>query len=270
MPELPEVETVRRILDKTLPGKKIKKITLRKTNMLRCTSRDVLLKGLQDRVIVSVDRRAKFLLIRLDRDTLLFHLGMSGQVSIKQFDNTDKHIHLILDFHDGTHLHLRDPRMFGRIDLVNAAQEARLFSRLGPEPLDEGFTPEILYSFLQGSRANIKSLLLNQRPVAGVGNIYADEALFRAGIRPQTRSNRISCARVRKLHAAIREVLQEAIHSGGTSISDYLDPRHRKGTFQLQLKVYGRAGEPCQECGSIIKKAIVSQRGTHWCPKCQR
>jgi len=270
MPELPEVETIRRILDKSLPGKKIKAVTLRKDKMLRCTSRTEFIRGLQKRQVRSVDRRGKFLLIRLDQDILLLHLGMSGQISIEQSDLKDKHIHFILDFYDGIHLFLRDPRMFGRIDLITEKEERSIFAHLGPEPFSDDFTPEKFRIFLKGRKASIKSLLLNQHPVAGVGNIYADEALFRAGIKPQTKGESISAAQAKKLHAAIRSVLQEAIHSGGTSISDYLDPRNRKGTFQLKLKVYGRSGKPCPKCGTDIQKDIVSQRGTHWCPKCQK
>lgn len=238
--------------------------------MLRSTSRAAFIKGLQERTVGSIDRRAKFLLIHLDKGVLLLHLGMSGQISVRPADLKDKHIHFVLDFYDGTQLSLRDPRMFGRIDMIKEKEVENIFTHLGPEPFSNEFSPDKLHSFLKGRKANIKSMLLNQQPVAGVGNIYADEALFRAGIKPQTRGESISCARTLKLHDAIRSVLREAIHSGGTSISDYLDPRHRKGTFQLKLKVYGRSGQPCTECGTAIKKSIVAQRGTHWCPKCQK
>ena len=159
--------------------------------------------------------------------------------------------------------------MFGRISLMDEAAKISLFSRLGPEPLSRGFTSQILYESLSGRKASIKALLLNQKIIAGMGNIYADEALFRAGILPHTRGENLSLKQIKKLHAVIREVLKEAIHKGGSSISDYMDPKHRRGTFQLSLQVYGREGQPCLRCNTNIEKASVAQRGTHWCPKCQ-
>jgi formamidopyrimidine-DNA glycosylase len=279
MPELPEVETIRSIMEQYVPGHTIESIHLRRPKMLRGQKQRFFREGLKQREIAGADRRGKFLLIRLDRGSLLVHLGMTGQVfyvsqgqprpsDLPQLP--DKHTHLTLKLNEGATLYFRDVRMFGRFALLDDDEEKTLFAKLGPEPLGPSFTAKLLFDSLQKRSASIKAVLLNQTVVAGLGNIYADEALFRAGILPQTSAGKISWEQTKILHRSIRRVLKEAVYRGGTSISDYLDPRHRKGTFQLVLGVYGREGKPCLNCGTPIKKDTVAQRGTHWCPHCQR
>lgn len=279
MPELPEVETVRRVLQEALPGRRIRSVDLRKLKMLRGFPEELFVSGLKGRRFLEVGRRGKFLLFRLDRNVLVVHLGMTGQVfacsedeclpGLGILDLPDKHTHLILDLGENARVYFRDVRMFGRYGLLDPEAEAALLSRLGPEPLSAGFTARGLYEITRGRRITIKALLLDQKALAGVGNIYADESLFRAGILPRTEAKRLSTAQAGKLHRSLRKVLREAIYSGGTTLSDYLDPRHRTGSFQWKLHVYGRAGETCFRCGSTIVKSVVAQRGTHWCPGCQ-
>ena len=279
MPELPEVETIRRELENLLPGRKIMRVELRRENMLRGQSPRLFEKGLLHRCIERVTRRGKFLLVRLDEGTLLIHLGMTGQVLWTACSDIsddgdisilDKHIHLILEFSDNCRLCFRDARRFGRFHLIDGKLEKKLFSHLGPEPLSRKFTAQDFNLALKGRTASIKALILNQRIVAGLGNIYVDESLFHAGIPPQTSGGQLTSAQTVCLHAAIQKVIRAAIRRRGTSLSDYLDPRHRRGTFQLMLQVYGREGQSCFRCGTLIKKTIVAQRGTHWCPQCQK
>jgi formamidopyrimidine-DNA glycosylase len=287
MPELPEVETIRRVLARKLTGRRILDADLRapklaatRLNRSLAAQAHSLEARLQGRRITGVRRRAKYLLVDLDRGVLLVHLGMTGQLFAARAGERpaaglpalpDKHTHLILDLTGGWRLYYRDIRKFGRLHwLEDRAEEARVLGALGPEPLGAEFTPAILSGGLKGRTASIKALLLNQRLVAGLGNIYADEALFRAGIAPRTRGGRLGPARILRLHAAVREVLTEAIRHRGTTMSDYFDPESRKGGFQDRLRAYGRTGEPCPTCGAPIARAVVAQRGTHWCPKCQR
>ncbi len=279
MPELPEVETIRLILEKYLPGHRIEAIHLKRPKMLRGQSQRLFRAGLKQHEIKSADRRGKFLLIRLDEGALLIHLGMTGQVfyltsGLSGPENLprlpDKHTHLILELNDDARLYFRDIRMFGRFAYLGEDDEKALFKKLGPEPLSAQFTAAKLHLSFKNRTASIKALLLNQTLVAGLGNIYADEALFRAGILPKIPAGKLTFEQTKKLHRSIRKVLKEAVYRGGTSISDYVDPRHRKGTFQLLLGVYGREGKPCLKCGTSIKKDVVAQRGTHWCPQCQK
>lgn len=280
MPELPEVETIRRELARILPGRKIIRVELHRENMLRGQARGVFVKGLKYRQIEKVARRGKYLLIRLNQGVLLVHLGMTGQVlwtpctksksvSDPSPPELDKHIHLVLDLSDKCRLCFRDPRMFGRFQLIDRETEKKLFANLGPEPLSQRFTAAYLQQALAERTASIKSLLLGQQLVAGLGNIYADEALFHAGILPQTPGGQLTSTQIDRLHTSIPKVIRAAIRRRGTSLSDYLDPRARQGTFQLLLQVYGREGQLCFRCGTPIMKATVAQRGTHWCPSCQ-
>ena len=279
MPELPEVETIRRVLEPAVVDDKIIKIFLRKTRMIRDQSLQFFKKELAGRKILKVDRRGKYLIFRLDDKIFLVHLGMSGQI-IRVLDNDlskntsfsplDKHTHLCLWFSRGTVLYFRDPRMFGRYILSDPKEESRLFSNLGPEPLGPQFTPSGLYQDLRNRTASIKALLLNQKIVAGLGNIYVDESLFRAGINPATAGGRILKKQAEILYESIKSILTEAVNAGGTSISDFQDPEQRTGKFQYNLHVYGREGKACIKCGTPIIKEILAQRGTHWCPQCQK
>jgi formamidopyrimidine-DNA glycosylase len=279
MPELPEVETIRRVLEPSVTDYTITDIFLRQTRMIRGQSLQFFKQELAGRQILKVDRRGKYLIFRLNHKIFLVHLGMSGQI-IRVSDNNfsrnnfcrlpDKHTHLSLWLSSGTVLYFRDPRMFGRYILSDPKDEARLFSNLGPEPLGPQFTPSGLYQDLRKSTASIKALLLNQKIVAGLGNIYVDESLFRAGINPATSGAWISKKQAEILYESIKSVITEAVNAGGTSISDFQDPEQRTGSFQHHLQVYGKKGNVCPRCGSIIIKEKLAQRGTHWCPQCQK
>jgi formamidopyrimidine-DNA glycosylase len=277
MPELPEVETVCRELNKVLPGKKILKVSLGRPNILKEESPAEFSRRLQNRTFQKVSRRGKYLLLRLRKEnTLMVHLGMSGRLFWSERPERDdavkknrKHIHIRIHLSENMNLFFHDPRMFGRAAVWDQTQVLELDSRLGPEPLAPDFLPLILSKKLSGRKACVKSLLLNQEFIAGIGNIYADEVLFKSGIAPVSPGGLLTQHQIAKLHRSIVDVLQAAILKKGTSISDFLDPRHREGTFQFCLQVYGREGYPCVNCGKEIKKAIISQRGTHWCPHCQ-
>ncbi len=278
MPELPEVETIRRVLQENILGQRIIGLEMHRPKMLQDQSLSVFREGLLHREILSVERRGKFLLLRLDRNVLLAHLGMTGQIFACSDQEChppsgpnlpDKHTHLILKLSHGFTLFFRDMRMFGRYQVLNPQEESELVSRLGPEPLGSHFSAQDLFKKTRHRRISIKALLLDQSSVAGIGNIYADETLHRAGVLPHDQADSLNWEQVQRLHRSIRKVLREAIYSGGTTLSDYLDPRHRSGSFQRELQVYGRAGQACFRCGTAIQKAVVAQRGTHWCPHCQ-
>jgi formamidopyrimidine-DNA glycosylase len=278
MPELPEVETIRRVLERKLAGHRILNLTISHEKPLRPQSALALQAHARGQRIIAVERRAKYLLLRLEEGSLLVHLGMTGQlfamVSGKPAPADmpglpDKHTHVTLTLDRGQLLYFRDIRRFGHFRWITDQEATRLSEGLGPEPLSPQFTPGTLLKSLTRRQTSIKALLLNQRIVAGVGNIYADEALFRARIAPQILGRVLTLEQCTRLHAAIREVLKEAIHYRGTTLSDYYDPESRRGGFQDRLKVYGREGEPCVTCQTPVRKGIVAQRGTHWCPKCQ-
>lgn len=279
MPELPEVETIRRVLEPSVTDDKITEIFIRQNRMIRGQSLYFFKQELTGRQILKVDRRGKYLIFRLNHKIFLVHLGMSGQI-IRTTDNSvsqntsfplpDKHTHLTLWLSSGTVLYFRDPRMFGRYILSDPNDESRLFSNLGPEPLGPQFTPSGLYQDLRKRTASIKALLLSQKIVAGLGNIYVDESLFRAKINPAKPGGQISKKQTKILHESIKLVLTEAVNAGGTSISDFQDPEQRIGNYQNHLQVYGKKGKSCPHCGTIIIKENLAQRGTHWCPRCQK
>ncbi len=279
MPELPEVETIRRVLETKLVGRRIEHIRVSHEKPLRPQTARVLQTHARSQRFRAVERRAKYLLLRLDAGALLVHLGMTGQLfAVRAQAPTptdmpglpDKHTHVTLTLDRGWLLHFRDIRRFGHFRWITDLEATQLSAGLGPEPLSPSFTPAGLLQTLNRRQTSIKALLLNQEVVAGVGNIYADEALFRARVAPQTLGRTLTLEQCTRLHAAIREVLSEAILHRGTTLSDYYDPESRRGGFQARLKVYGREGEPCVTCRTPVRKATVAQRGTHWCPTCQR
>jgi formamidopyrimidine-DNA glycosylase len=257
VPELPEVETVVRSLQ-SVAGRRIQNIEIRQKRILRGK-----LDAARGKRIVEVTRRGKFIVFRLDTGYLLVHLGMTGKLLLD--GEITKHTHAIFTLDRGVMLYT-DSRQFGRIEFRRDLPER--VEALGPEPLLISF--DDFHAALLARKTQMKALLLNQRFLAGIGNIYADEALFRAGIHPRANSSRISRARSQKLHAAIQQVLAEAIAAKGSSISDYVDSEGRKGSFQEQHLVYQRTGEPCSQCGAPIKRTLVAQRGTHYCAKCQK
>ncbi|NTV52129.1 MAG: bifunctional DNA-formamidopyrimidine glycosylase/DNA-(apurinic or apyrimidinic site) lyase [Candidatus Firestonebacteria bacterium] len=278
MPELPEVETIRRVLAEKITGHRIVSVSVHHPKPLGKQSVAELKAGLIHQKIQGVERRAKFLLVRLETGALLVHLGMTGQLFARTRGQKnppglptlpDKHTHLVLELDRQAIVFFRDIRRFGRFRWLAPERVAPYLAHLGPEPLLPEFTVEGFRKALVGRTASIKALLLNQKIVAGLGNIYVDEALFRAGIAPQTKGGKLTTKQNLRLHGAIREVLREAIRFRGTTLSDYFDPESRRGGFQDRLKVYGREGEPCVTCGTPISKGVLAQRGTHWCGKCQ-
>jgi formamidopyrimidine-DNA glycosylase len=263
VPELPEVETVVRSLAPHLPGRAI--VAARFTSkFVTPGNRAKLARQLAGRTILSIRRRGKFILMQLDRGTLVVHLGMTGQLLLDSAEPAD-HTYGVFSLSEGI-LHYRDPRQFGRIEF-HADNQTRAH-KLGPEPLEVSF--EDFRAHLRDRKTSIKALLLNQKFLAGVGNIYADEALFLAGIHPLTIASRISAPRAAKLHQVIREVLTLAIEHRGSSISDYVDADGNRGDFQMLHRVYGREAEPCVNCSTPIRKIVVAARGTHFCPACQK
>jgi formamidopyrimidine-DNA glycosylase len=261
MPELPEVETVVRTVAPHLAGRRILEARFG-SRFVTPGNRARLAEKLVGRRMESIRRRGKFIVIALDQGTLTVHLGMTG--SLRTNGAPGEHTHGIFTLEDGVLLY-NDPRQFGRIEW-SAGLSPRV-ARLGPEPLEISFEE---FRRRLKRRARIKALLLNQAFLAGLGNIYADESLFAAGIHPLAIAARLNAERAARLHRAIQEILQAAIAAGGSSISDYVDALGEKGWFQVQHRAYGREHEPCTVCGAPIRKILVAQRGTHFCPRCQR
>jgi formamidopyrimidine-DNA glycosylase len=265
MPELAEVETVVRTVAPHLAGRRIVEARF-DSRFVTPGNRARLAQRLVGRRMESVRRRGKFIVIALDQGTLTVHLGMTGSLRINNVSGgaPGEHTHGIITLEDGVLLY-NDPRQFGRIEW-SAGPSPRV-ARLGPEPLEIGVEE---FRRRLKRRARMKALLLNQAFLAGLGNIYADESLFAAGIHPLAIAARLSAERAARLHRSIQETLQAAIAAGGSSISDYVDALGEKGWFQVQHRAYGREGEPCTVCGAPIRKILVAQRGTHFCPHCQR
>jgi formamidopyrimidine-DNA glycosylase len=266
MPELPEVESVRRQLDPELSGRRVTDVWWDAHPALPRQFMGV--ERLQGRKIASVGRRGKFLLCPLDEGLeLVMHLGMTGSF---RFDVLDAHARARLWLDDGRELVFRDARRFGRLAVVDAGDYARIpaLALLGPEPLSDEFSVAGFAGALHRTRAPIKPYLMSQRPVAGVGNIYADEALWRAGIHPLSR--RVGPRRAAVLHGAIRDVLTEAIEREGTTFRDYRMVDGSSGRNAPSLDAYGRAGLACPRCGTALRRIVVAGRGTTYCPRCQR
>ena len=262
MPELPEVETVARSIA-PLVGRRIVSAEFRSLRILRGGDPDRMAAGLAGRRIAGVKRYGKFLVLPLEGGGyLLIHLGMTGRLLLG--GPVGKHTHAILTLDRGVLL-FDDSRQFGSFQLSEDFP-ARV-ALLGPEPLEISL-PDFTLA-LKKHKARIKSLLLNQRFLRGVGNIYADEALFRAGIHPLAIARRLRADRAKKLYDALQAVLREAIEAGGSSISDYVDAEGRRGFFQFSHRVYQRTGEPCVTCGTAIRRLVIAQRSAHFCPQCQ-
>lgn len=286
MPELPEVETARRGIAPHLLGQRIARVIVREKR-LRWPVSAALVNALPGQIISEVDRRAKYILLRTTPDpdrtvpasrargrragTVILHLGMSGSVRVVACGTPpSKWDHVDITLTNGQCLRLRDPRRFGSL-LWTTADPARhrLLKDLGPEPLDAGFDGDYLHQRARGRRLAARDFLLNSRILAGVGNIYANEALFHAGIRPQRAAGRIPRARFVALATAIRDTLQRAIQAGGTTLRDFQNADGLPGYFQQTLFVYGRAGEPCRRCGTAIRLLKLGQRSAFYCPRCQ-
>lgn len=268
MPELPEVETTVRGLSRVLEGRRITRVEARRADLRRSFPKD-LGQRLTGARVTGLGRRAKYGLIHTDRDdTMIFHLGMSGSWRIDHAE-LGKHDHLLLETDEGKRLALNDPRRFGSVDLVATAKldDWPAFRMLGPEPFD--LSARDLQMRLHGRSAAIKVLLGDQRIVAGLGNIYVCEALYRAGIHPKRAGGSIALARLERLVDAIRDVLAEAIEAGGSTLRDYAAPDGELGYFSKAFAVYDREGQPCG-CGGTVKRIVQGGRSTFYCPACQR
>lgn len=273
MPELPEVEHAARSLGAQITGSRIASIRkLDWERMVEAPEVEAFRSLLEGRLVVAVGRRAKWIIATLDDGwTLALHLRMSGYITVHgPADEPDKHTHLVLALDDGRQVFFHDTRKFGRARLLDAEGLLALDAAHGLEPLADQFTPEILGGLLHKRKTKIKPLLLDQKTVAGIGNIYADEALWRAGIHPLRPSNSLSDDEVLRLHAGIRAALGAGLHHGGSTLRDYRNSYGEAGTNQDHFNVYDQQGKPCPRCGATIKKTVVAQRGTHLCPACQR
>ncbi len=272
MPELPEVETIRRDLAPRLLGRTITRVEVP-------VDRVPVIKGIdeadfRERLVGSevqaVERRGKFLAFHLrSGDHLVVHLRMTGALLHRQpSDPPDRYVRAILSLDDGSEVRFSDLRKFGGLWLVEDLSE--VLDGLGPEPLGDSFTEEMLAVILAGRKAPVKAVILDQRRLAGIGNIYADEALYEAGIDPRRLGGDLTPDEVSRLYRAIRQVLEAGVESRGASFRDYIDADGREGSMQLYVKVFRRTGKPCYRCGAPIERVKVGGRSTHFCPKCQR
>lgn len=274
MPELPEVETVRRTLAGLVRGKTIDAVDVRWTKIIkRPEEPEEFARLLAGQTIQSIGRRGKFLLFHLDDCVMVSHLRMEGKYGLHQNDEPlDKHVHVIFRFTDGSELRYRDVRKFGTMHLFKPGEELTELPlrQLGPEPFSSEFTADYLRGRLKKTNRSVKTALLDQRTVVGLGNIYVDEALFRAGIHPEATANKLTKKQTVLLHKEIIQTLKEAVEAGGSTVRSYINSQGEIGMFQLKLFVYGRKDEPCKKCGSPIEKTVVGGRGTHFCIKCQK
>ncbi|AIY10860.1 5-hydroxymethyluracil DNA glycosylase [Paenibacillus polymyxa] len=273
MPELPEVETIKRTLNELIVDKHIDHVTV---NLPRIIQRPddihAFAMELADHQIIGVERRGKFLRILLDGLVLVSHLRMEGRYGLySQDDPVEKHTHVIFHFKDGTELRYQDVRQFGTMHLFPAGQDLleKPLNKLGLEPMDEAFTPEMLRAAVGTRSTSIKAALLNQSYVVGIGNIYVDESLFKAGIHPAQPAKSLTDSQFRVLHEAIVSTLGASIQVGGSSIKSFVNGQGKTGDFQHQLQIYGRNAKPCINCATLIEKSVVAGRGTHHCPVCQ-
>ncbi|WP_018716620.1 bifunctional DNA-formamidopyrimidine glycosylase/DNA-(apurinic or apyrimidinic site) lyase [Arhodomonas aquaeolei] len=272
MPELPEVETTRRGLAPHLADARVTAVTVRERR-LRWPVTDGIEAAVTGRRIESVSRRGKYLLLTLDDTShLLWHLGMSGSLRVVPPETpVQRHDHVDVTLDDSRVLRFNDPRRFGSLHHVLGAPEAHpLLARLGPEPLGPDFHGDRLHARARGRRAPVKAFIMDSATVVGVGNIYATEALYLAGIHPARAAGRISRNRYRRLATAIATVLGEAITAGGTTLRDFTDADGRPGYFRQRLRAYGHGGAPCGRCGHPLREITVAQRTTTYCPTCQR
>lgn len=269
MPELPEVETTRRGIEPHVLHRRVQGLTLRRAD-LRWPFPETLQQLVGER-ITAVERRAKYLLLHTRRGAALLHLGMSGSLRIVDTalpPRLHDHVDIVLD--DGRALRFNDPRRFGALLWQAAGEVHPLLQALGPEPLGPNFSGEHLFALSRGKRSTVKVFLMDQAVVVGVGNIYAAESLFRAGIDPRREAGRVSRARYASLADAVRDILAHAITRGGTTLRDFLNPQGEPGYFEQELQVYGREGLPCRVCGTTLRHVTLGQRATVWCPRCQR
>ncbi len=274
MPELPEVETVRRTLQSLVVGKKIMDVSVLHPKMIKLPDDpSEFQEALIGQTIEGTGRRGKFLIIYTTDFSLVSHLRMEGRYGLFAGDEeVDKHTHVIFHFDDGTELRYKDVRKFGTMHLFKKGEEWKEgpLTLLGPEPLSPGFTPEVLKGRLSKTRRNIKTALLDQKVVAGLGNIYVDESLFKARIHPERTANSLTDEEIAILHEKIVETLADAVEKGGSTVRSYVNSLGQIGMFQLELYVYGRRGQACKLCGTPLERIVVGGRGTVFCPSCQK
>lgn len=270
MPELPEVETTRRGIEPHLVGRRVEQVLVREPRLRWPVSED-LGQALTGQRIDAVDRRAKYLLVRTAGGTMMIHLGMSGSLRVlSQAAAPAKHDHLDVSLDDGRVLRFRDPRRFGSVFWLPAGESHTLLEKLGPEPLSNDFSGQHLFERSRGRRSSVKAFIMDSHIVVGVGNIYANEALFAAGIRPDRAAGRISRQRYDRLAVDVQDVLGLAIKAGGTTLRDFVHEDGSPGYFRHDLKVYGRGGASCVACGRPLVETRLGQRTTVFCRSCQR
>ena len=270
MPELPEVETTRRGVEPHSAGRTVVAVVVRDSR-LRWPVSDDLPDQITGQCIVAVERRAKYLLFRLDRGSLMVHLGMSGSLRVVPADQPAAvHDHIDVCLAGGHCLRYNDPRRFGSFFYLPAGESHPLLDSLGPEPLSAAFTGELLYRLSRRRKSPVKVFIMDGKVVVGVGNIYANEALFLSGIRPDRAAGRISRVRYERLAENIKQVLTYAINRGGTTLRDFVGGDGKPGYFAQELQVYGRQGEPCKTCGAPLREQRLGQRTTVYCVSCQR
>lgn len=268
MPELPEVETTRRGIEPHLLGQRIDQFVVRQPKLRWPVPAEI--QRLNGASIDAVQRRGKYLLLETRQGTALMHLGMSGSLRICAADlAAEKHDHVDMLLANGTALRLRDPRRFGAVLWAGCGEFHPLLANLGIEPLTDEFTAEYLLKRAHGRQVSIKEFIMNSHIVVGVGNIYANEALFMAGIHPRRFAGQVSLLELRKLVVAIKTVLARAIEQGGTTLRDFVREDGQTGYFQIELQVYGRTNQACVKCGSLIQQIRQGQRSTWYCPHCQ-
>jgi len=273
MPEMPEVEIIRRYLDTQVAGKTIMNLDIRLPRMIKWPDVEGFRALVTGRTIKSMNRRGKYLLMELDNDSkVVFHLRMTGRLVYEPTGETsDHHARVIFHLQDGASLVYGDTRTLGTIHGLKPQELGMLkgLAEMGPEPLSAEFTAEYLYKTAKQRKVAIKSFLLNQKYIGGIGNIYADEALFLAGIHPLRPANSLTQAECSSLWESVNKVIAAGIADGGTTFRDYQNGEGGKGSHQEHLYVYGRKGEQCRNCGAVIERITVGGRGTHFCPKCQ-
>jgi len=277
MPELPEAETLVRGLRPLIPGSTIRRLTIPHPDVLRAPER-AFRKAARGRTITAVERRAKNVVMPLDGGAayLVVNLGMTGSLIPRGFsgaaadrERTATHPAVRFGFDGGRGLVFNDVRRFGTVEILDPRSWSDRSGAIGPEPLSDDFTPAVLHEALQRSRSPLRNWLLDQKRVAGVGNIYASEGAFRAGVRPDRAARDVTAAEAVKLHAGLRDVLGLAIEHGGTTLQDYRDAEGRAGLFGTLLQVYGREGAPCVNCGTSVERVVLSNRSAFFCPACQ-